>query len=544
MSLINFNSSEPKRSGEKKSLKILLGIGALVGTIAIGSTLAASINLNGSNPVEFGQGVAQTTACDSGVEVTPNSTFVNSEGGGNFKFTKITLSNLDGTSQTDASDEGCASKTFTIKTYDSDGFLIQPSYEISLDANGNFSSLSGDTDGTDEGSTDSSVTLTFFGGILKSAESVYRITIESSGGTAQSISQNRITAGSSHSCVILESGGVECWGGNSSGQLGDGSEIDRTSPVAVSGLSSGVTAIAAGGFHTCALLESGAVNCWGYSLFGQVGDGNQSRSTPVEVSGLSSGVTAIATGTHHSCALLESGAVKCWGLNGYGQLGDESNNNSRSIPELVSGLSSGVKAIAAGSYHTCAVLNSGAVKCWGWNVDGQLGDGTFDDHSTPVAVDGLNSGVKAITAGDYHTCALLNSGAIKCWGLDDFGQLGDGGENINSSTPVSVSGLTSGVVAIGAGGRHNCALLDSGAVQCWGFNGYGQLGDGTSANHPAPYDVYGLSSGVVAIAAGDYHTCALLNSGDVNCWGDNTYGELGDGTLENRLTPVEVVRPT
>lgn len=178
MSLLNFEPSGPMPKGEKKSLKIFLGIGLLVGTVALGSTLAASINLNDSGPVEFGQGVTQTTSCDSEVEVTPISSFVNSDGGGDFKFSAITLSDLDGTDQAESS-EGCAGKTFTIKAYDSYGVQLQPSYEISVDSNGNFSSPSGEGTATNEGSETSSVTLTFFGDILTSAESVYRITIES-----------------------------------------------------------------------------------------------------------------------------------------------------------------------------------------------------------------------------------------------------------------------------------------------------------------------------------------------------------------------------
>ena len=178
MSLLNFEPSGSMPKGEKKSLKIFLGIGLLAGTIALGSTLAASINLNDSGPVEFGQGVTQTTSCDSEVEVTPISSFVNSDGGGDFKFSAITLSDLDGTDQAESS-VGCAGKTFTIKAYDSYGYQLQPTYEISVDANGNFSSQSGVTDGMEEGSENSSATITFSGGILTSAESIYRITVES-----------------------------------------------------------------------------------------------------------------------------------------------------------------------------------------------------------------------------------------------------------------------------------------------------------------------------------------------------------------------------
>ena len=177
MSLLDFNESSPKRSGSRKPFKLILGIGALIGTITLGSTLAASINLNDSGPVEFGQGVTQTTACDSDVVVTPTSSFVNADGGGDFKFSSITLSDLDGTDQAESS-EGCAGKTFTIKAYDAYGAQLQPIYEISVNSAGIFSSPDGDVDGTEEGNTESSVTLSFDGELI-SAESVYRITIES-----------------------------------------------------------------------------------------------------------------------------------------------------------------------------------------------------------------------------------------------------------------------------------------------------------------------------------------------------------------------------
>ena len=193
MPLLNFEMSEPKHSGSKKPLKLILGIGALVGTIALGSTLAASINLNSGDPVEFGQGVAQTTACDDQVKVTPVSSFSNSEESG-FKFTAITLSELDGTIQEDSTDKGCASKTFTIKAYDSSGYLLTPTFSISLDGSGNFSSPDGDTNGSNEGQTDSSVTLDFASPSI-SAELVYRITIESSASSSSAIDGNSIFVG-------------------------------------------------------------------------------------------------------------------------------------------------------------------------------------------------------------------------------------------------------------------------------------------------------------------------------------------------------------
>jgi alpha-tubulin suppressor-like RCC1 family protein len=412
-----------------------------------------------------------------------------------------------------------------------------------------------------------------------------------------------IATGGIHTCALTGGGGVKCWGSNWYGQLGDGTTTDRSTPVDVVGLASGVAAIAAGMYHTCALTSGGGAKCWGYNGAGQLGDGTTTqRSTPVDVVGLGSGVAAIAAGGYHTCALvlpqggLTGGGAKCWGWNRAGQLGDGT-LTSRSTPVDVVGLGSGVAAIAAGWEHTCALvlpqggltsgggakcwgsnwgstpvdvvgLGSGVVaiaagvhhtcaltggggggaKCWGDNEYGQLGDGTTTWRSTPVDVVGLTSGVAAIAARGYHTCALTSGGGAKCWGYNEYGQLGDG-TTTDRSTPVDVVGLGSGVAAIAAGGFHTCALTSGGGVKCWGWNGYGRLGDGTTTDRNTPVDVVGLASGVAAIAAGGYHTCALvlpqggLTGGGAKCWGGDLGGQLGLGTILYRTTPVDVVTP-
>ena len=197
-------------------------------------------------------------------------------------------------------------------------------------------------------------------------------------------------------------------------------------------------------------------------------------------------------------------------------------------------------AISAGEGHSCALTAGGGVKCWGWNAYGQLGDGTTTDRLLPTDVLGLASGVRAISAGGDHTCALTTSGAVKCWGYNGAGELGDGTTS-DSSTPKEVSGLSTGVVAISGGYLHTCALMITGGVKCWGNNPYGTLGDGTTANSPNPVDVSGLTKGVAEISAGATHTCALLSSGRVKCWGSNAHGELGDGTAVT-ATPRRLMR--
>jgi alpha-tubulin suppressor-like RCC1 family protein len=354
-----------------------------------------------------------------------------------------------------------------------------------------------------------------------------------------------IAAGGSHTCALTSSGGVKCWGDNGDGRLGDGTSgwaNIRTTPVEVVGLSSGAAAIAAGTAHTCALTTGGGVRCWGQNSRGQLGDGTTTeRSTPVDVAGLSSGAIAIAAGNSHTCALMAGGGVKCWGDNSLGQLGDGTTTD-HSTPVNVAGLSSAAASIAAGESHTCALMAGGGVKCWGDNWDGQLGDGTTTDRSTPVNVAGLSSGVAAIAAGGDHTCALTTSGGVKCWGDNWYGQLGDG-TTTDRRTPVNVAGLSSGAAAIAAGVWHTCAVTTGGGAKCWGWNSSGQLGDGTTTDRSTPVNVAELSSGVAAIAAGGFHTCALTTVGRVKCWGWNWYGQLGDGTTIDRKTPVDVVSP-
>ena len=308
----------------------------------------------------------------------------------------------------------------------------------------------------------------------------------------------------------------------------------------VAGLASGVTVLASGNRHTCALTAGGGVKCWGSNGAGQLGDGTTTnRSTPVNVVGLASGVTVLGTGGYHTCALTSGSKVKCWGENAFGQLGDGTTAR-RSTPVEVNGLATSVSALAGGELHTCALTTGRGVKCWGLNSVGQLGDGTTIWRSTPVDAVGLTSGVTALAGGAGHTCALTTGGGAKCWGENRSSQLGDG-TNTNRSTPVDVAGMASGVTTLATGSYHTCALATSGGAMCWGSNDYGQLGDGTTTYHGTPVDVIGLAGGVITLVAGYGHTCALTTGGGVKCWGRNYHGQLGDGTTTNRSTPVDVV---
>lgn len=351
-----------------------------------------------------------------------------------------------------------------------------------------------------------------------------------------------ISTGMFTNCALTEAGGVKCWGYNYDGELGNGTSNDSLIPVDVSGLTSGVVGISNGHKHTCALTSLGGVKCWGFNVDGELGDGTTtSRRTPVDVSGLTSGVAGISANGYHTCAVMNNGAVKCWGYNAFGELGNGTTNSS-STPVSVSSLSSGVSVVKAGEYHTCALMSAGGVKCWGQNYSGQLGDATFISKLIPVDVSGLTSGVAALSTGGLHTCALTTGGGLKCWGDNTYGQLGNGATlpAPPSSTPVSVSGLTSGVKVISGGSRHTCALTTGDAAKCWGNNQYGQLGNGTTGLSSFPVNVSGLTSGVNVIRAGYWDSCALMLSGGLKCWGDNQYGELGDGTYNNALIPVTV----
>lgn len=350
----------------------------------------------------------------------------------------------------------------------------------------------------------------------------------------------RVTAGAAHTCVLTAGGGVACWGGNEYGQLGNGTTTQRSTPLTVNGLASGVASLASGDHHSCAVTVVGGVKCWGDNRLRQIGDGTTAiRSAPVAVSGLASGVRAVTAGAQHTCALTTAGGVKCWGDNSLGQIGDGTTTN-RSTPVTVNGLASGVAVVTAGNNHTCALMNDGGLKCWGSNSFGQLGDGTTNQPLVPVRVSGLTSGVAAVTAGGSHTCAVMTAGGAMCWGGNTEGQLGDGALVLARPTPAPVNWLAPDVTALAGGNSHTCALTAGGGVLCWGGNYYGQLGIGPFGQILSPVSVIGLTAGVAAIEAGDYHTCAVTTGGGLACWGANGSGQLGDGTTTNRNTPTVV----
>ncbi len=399
-----------------------------------------------------------------------------------------------------------------------------------------------------------------------------------------------VAGGFGHSLALKADGTIWAWGDNGRGQLGDGTTTQRWTPVQVSGLT-GVTAIAAGYSHSLARKADGTVWAWGNDTYGQLGNGTPGSSlTPVQVSFLpGTEVTAIAAGSYHSLAVARAPdgtvGVWAWGNNGFGQLGNGT-TTGRSTPVRALGLT-GATAVAAGYSHSLALKNDGTVWAWGRNDKGQLGVGpTPASQSTPVKVPGLTD-VTAIGAGHYHSLARLIDGSARAWGRNDQGQLGDG-TTTQRSTPVPVQSLN-GAVSLAGGELHSLALKADGTVWGWGYNMYGQLGNGATRDRttpaqgisgvaalaggsshslllkadgtvwacgsnekgqlgvptptvesPTPIQVQGLS-GVAAVAAGYYHSLARKTDGTVWAWGDNQYGQLGDGTTTPRLTPVRVM---
>jgi len=392
-----------------------------------------------------------------------------------------------------------------------------------------------------------------------------------------SSSANPIAAGAFHNCAILDNASVKCWGRSNLGNLGIGTTDDRgNEPGEMAALSSinlgtgrTATSISGGNVHTCALLDNASVKCWGHGGNGRLGQGNTNDlgdganemgdNLPSIDLGTGRTATATAAGGAHSCAILDNGSVKCWGKNAHGQLGldytpDNLGHQPGEMGDNLSSINLGTgrtaTAIAAGIFHSCAILDNGSVKCWGNNNYGQLGiDNTTqmgDSSGEMTQLTGINLGTgrtaTAIAAGRSHTCAILDNTSVKCWGRNNYGNLGidnttDMGKTSGSMAVLPSIDLGTGrtATAIAAGFYHSCAILDNASVKCWGKNGRGQLGiDSVHTKGNVSGDMAALSSinlgtgrTATAIAAGERHTCALLDNASVKCWGENGHGQLG-----------------
>jgi len=350
-----------------------------------------------------------------------------------------------------------------------------------------------------------------------------------------------ISAGFEHTCAVRSDHTVQCWGDNGAGQLGDGTTIDRNTPVTVTGIST-AAAVSAGALHSCALLANGTIQCWGINDSGQLGNGSTNASSvPVTVSGISTAI-AVSTTWDHTCAALASGGVQCWGANACGQLGDGTTTDS-TVPTTVYGIVyKDPLGVAAGVDHTCAWTAAGYVYCWGCNDLGQLGNGTTTNSSVATLADSsLAYPISAVSSGSYYSCALAVNGTVYCWGWNNYGTLGigtNGGVFDFNWLPIAVLGISS-ATGVAAGGYNTCATLADGTVQCWGLNDNGELGNGSTGGIiPSPVTVSGLSQ-AAAVTVGSMYSCAM-SPGAVNCWGWNQNGELGNGTNTDSSTPTPV----
>jgi alpha-tubulin suppressor-like RCC1 family protein len=345
-------------------------------------------------------------------------------------------------------------------------------------------------------------------------------------------------------CAVLSTGHVKCWGDNGDGQLGNGTTTTSYVPVSVKNITTATAVIggdSGGADGFCALLSTSHVDCWGYGFSGELGNGATTNSdVPVAVHTITNAATLIS-GFEGFCALLSTSHVDCWGDNSFGELGRATKANYSDVPGAVTGITDAT-AVASDSIigSNCAVLSTGHMKCWGEGGDGQLGNGTTANSDVPVAALGITDAKAAASDGDGGSfCAVLSTGHMKCWGFNNYGQLGNGTAT-GSSVPVSVSNITTAAAVVGGTEYGFCALLSTSHVDCWGFGSYGQLGNGKTASSDVPVAVHVITNAATLIS-GFLGFCALLSTGHVDCWGYNGSGQLGNGTTTNSDVPVAVL---
>ena len=386
----------------------------------------------------------------------------------------------------------------------------------------------------------------------------------------------QVSGGLFHTCAALASGQAACWGDGGNGRLGNNSTAPQSNPVTVlnpagDGPLTGVAQVTAASAHSCARLTSGQVRCWGGNASGQLGIGTVTPSAlPVVVrnpanDGPLTGVTQLTSGPGYNCARLATTEVVCWGNNAFGQLGNGTVTSPQPLPTAVlaptgaGNLTQVTQVSTAGgggtlAIHTCARLSTGQARCWGSGANNQLGDGDATQRLRPVVVDSVSgagalTGVTQVVVGERHSCARLTSGQARCWGNNTYGQLGDTTGNPRPR-PVAVrkpagAGALGTVTHLAAGTFHTCARLSTGQVRCWGNGGSGRLGNGLTDSRFRPVTVKaptgtGPLTGVSTLTGGAGHTCARLSTGQARCWGDNFIGQVGDGTETDRLRPVPV----
>ncbi len=346
-----------------------------------------------------------------------------------------------------------------------------------------------------------------------------------------------VSLGGAHSCGIDINGRLWCWGVNEYAQLGDGTTVNRKNAYLITSDTDWAQA-AAGEYFSCARKSTGTLWCWGDNHGMEVGDGTTAgyRFSPVQV-GTDTDWVLVTAGTEHACGLKSDHSLWCWGQNAYGEVGNGTLFSTEYGPvELVKSW----KTVSAGGRHTCAIKTDGTLWCWGNNQSGELGIGTLAKKKAPAKV-GTAANWSLVAAGFFHTCAKKKDGTLWCWGQNKYGQVGNGATGKTVTKPVKV-GSASNWDTISAGGFHNCALKKTtGGLYCWGWNGDGQLGIGNTVDQHKPHMVVNAGTGYQAVSAGGGHTCGLWSDNNLWCWGANGYGQLGDGTTVDSLAPSSKV---
>lgn len=349
----------------------------------------------------------------------------------------------------------------------------------------------------------------------------------------------QFAAGTAHSCLLRASGHIWCWGENGSGQFGDGSRTSSLAPVRILTIDDAV-AVESAGSNMCARLRSGLAYCWGATR----GWGGSGGGAPTAFTGITD-VVSVSAGAGHTCAVSAAGTARCGGSNVGGELGNGTMTTTTS-PVLVQNLTDAVEVSVGGpgntsAGHTCARRRSGAVSCWGSNQYGQLGTGTMTASAVPVPVPGL-ADVEEIALGTNHSCARRATGAVVCWGRNLEGQIGDATRD-DRNAPTPAFGITD-AVDIDANAGFNCAVRATGAVLCWGQNFNQQLGTNVSGRDATIPTVIAGVTDAVHVAVGGEHACAIRRNGSLVCWGKNVAGQVGDRTTTSpRPTPVTINVP-
>lgn len=453
---------------------------------------------------------------------------------------------------------------------DADGVPV-PAVAVGFLVLGGTLSAEGDTTAID--STDASGTaqvtwrLPATGGVAEATAGVAGLSPVTFTATVSPIASGNVVfryidAGSYHTCGITTTEQLLCWGYGGDGQLGSQTASKVLTPSLIQG-DMRFRLVSGGRYHACALTLAGNGQCWGNNSEGRLGNAQSPTTSETPSFVVAPNTTrptfqAISAGRLHSCAIDLAQQAWCWGSDALGELGLGTVGPADAARDVATPLGiGGVKAIVTGGLHTCAVAVTGAASCWGYNVAGQLGNGSLTTTGTPTPVAG-GLGFRTdpavifpspspdfplppgpfIAAGHDHTCGIATDNETYCWGLNQRGQLGDA-STAPSPSPSPVSGPDV-FVAVTAGLSHTCALNGSGAAFCWGDNSHGQLGDGTQTNRTTPTPVAG-GLAFAYIKAGDISTCGLTSTGVAYCWGDNEYGQLGDGTTTASAEPVKVL---